>query len=300
MRIRTKLILAIAVPVGLLVAQIVVVNFFIRELQSAVNFISSAHKVIEADFVATELVATMRAEVKQLPARYVTEGGSGSDEIPLRGDWEKLTAEIERIAGSVATKSIDPAILEAVTRAYDTALEEYRQTETVIADDAVDLDTLIERAIFIDKALVSMSDALQTLAIELRKQLQIAVDREREIHDRPVIAGIAIGGLAVLLLLAFTWLVVDRFFVARLTGLSRSMLAIARGNLRWELPTTRGSDEISEMAEALTVFHVRLGNVLAFIGHVVHIPLCAECDRRRLLLDHVVLWSWWRRRKKPW
>ncbi len=180
MRIRTKLILAIAVPVGLLVAQIVVVNVFIRELQSAVTFISSAHKVIEADFVATELVATMRAEVKKLPARYVTEGGSGSDEIPLRGDWEKLIAEIERIAGSVATKSIDPAILEAVTRAYDTALEEYRQTETVIADDAVDLDTLIERAIFIDKALVSMSDALQTLAVELRKQLQIAVDRERE------------------------------------------------------------------------------------------------------------------------
>jgi class 3 adenylate cyclase/PAS domain-containing protein len=254
MRVRTKLILAIAVPVGLLVAQIVVVNAFVRELQSAVSFIASAHKVIEADFVATELVETMRAEVKQLPGRYVTEGASGGDDEPLRQEWKKLTAEIDLIAGSDATKSIDAAILEAVTRAYDTSLAEYRRTEAVIADDAVDMDTLIERAIFIDKALVSMSDALQVLAVELRKQLQIAVDREREIHDRPVIAGIAIGGLAVLLLLAFTWLVVDRFFVARLTGLSRSMLAIARGNLRSELPTDRGSDEISEMAEALTVF----------------------------------------------
>ena len=98
MRIRTKLILAIAVPVGLLVTQIVVVNVFIRELQLAVTFISSAHKVIEADFVATELVATMRAEVKQLPARYVTEGGTDSDETPLGQDWEKLTAEIDLIA----------------------------------------------------------------------------------------------------------------------------------------------------------------------------------------------------------
>jgi len=176
MRIRTKLILAIAVPVGLLVAQIVVVNVFIRELQSAVTFISSAHKVIEADFVATELVATMRAEVKQLPARYVTEGGSDSDETPLRQDWEKLTAEIDLIAESDAIRSIDPAILQAVTHAYDTALDEYRQTETIIADDAVDMDTLIERAIFIDKALDSMSGALQMLAVELRQQLQIALD----------------------------------------------------------------------------------------------------------------------------
>jgi class 3 adenylate cyclase len=254
MRIRTKLILAIAVPIGLLITQIVVVNVFIRELQSAVTFIASAHKVIEADFVATELVATMRAEVKQLPARYITEGESGGGSAPLGHDWERLTAKIDLIAGSDATKSIDPAILDAVTHAHDAALDEYRQTEAVIAGDSADLDTLIERAIFIDKALVSLVEALQVLAVELRKQLQVAVDRERQIHNRPVIAGIAIGGLAVLLLLAFTWLVVDRLFVARLTGLSRSMLAIAGGNLRSELPPAKGGDEISEMAEALTVF----------------------------------------------
>ena len=54
MRIRNKLFLAMAVPVGLLVIQIVLVNVFVRELQSAVTFISSAHSVIEDDFVATE------------------------------------------------------------------------------------------------------------------------------------------------------------------------------------------------------------------------------------------------------
>ena len=64
MRIRNKLFLAMAVPVGLLITQIVVVNFFIRELQSAVTFISSAQTVIESDFVAAELVANLRGEVK--------------------------------------------------------------------------------------------------------------------------------------------------------------------------------------------------------------------------------------------
>jgi nucleotide sugar dehydrogenase len=39
-----------------------------------------------------------------------------------------------------------------------------------------------------------LAKGLDALAVELRKQLQVAVDREREIHDRPIIAGIAVGG----------------------------------------------------------------------------------------------------------
>ncbi len=49
------------------------------------------------------------------------------------------------------------------------------------------------------------------------------------------------------------WLYVGRNLVARLTALSNSMLAIAGGNLKAELPTS-GGDEIGRMAEALTIF----------------------------------------------
>jgi signal transduction histidine kinase/DNA-binding response OmpR family regulator len=69
-----------------------------------------------------------------------------------------------------------------------------------------------------------------------------------------MIAAIVIGSLTVLLLLAFAWLYVDRSLVARLAALSRSMLAIADGNLRAPLPPSAGSDEIAHMAKALTVF----------------------------------------------
>ena len=50
------------------------------------------------------------------------------------------------------------------------------------------------------------------------------------------------------------WLYVGRNLIARLTGLSDSMLAIADGNLRTPLPDTSGSDEITEMSKALVVF----------------------------------------------
>ena len=45
MRIRTKLLLATVVPLALLIIQIAAINTFIRELQSAVTFISSAHSL---------------------------------------------------------------------------------------------------------------------------------------------------------------------------------------------------------------------------------------------------------------
>jgi adenylate cyclase len=49
------------------------------------------------------------------------------------------------------------------------------------------------------------------------------------------------------------WLYVQRNVIARLTGLSGSMLAIADGDLEVPLPSI-GYDEIGQMAEALTVF----------------------------------------------
>ena len=56
MRIRTKLLLTMMVPLALLITQITAVNAFIRELQSAVSFVSSAHSLIEADLAAADLI----------------------------------------------------------------------------------------------------------------------------------------------------------------------------------------------------------------------------------------------------
>ncbi len=67
--------------------------------------------------------------------------------------------------------------------------------------------------------------------------------------------GVVLGS-AVLSLLSsvlVVWLYVDRSLLARLAGLSQSMLAIAGGNLRAPLPTT-GRDEIGRMAKALRLF----------------------------------------------
>ena len=64
----------------------------------------------------------------------------------------------------------------------------------------------------------------------------------------------AVVALSLISSTLIVWLYVNRNLVARLTGLSDSMLAIAGGNLRAPLPAATGNDEIARMAEALTVF----------------------------------------------
>src|SRR5687768_3517271 len=102
MRIRNKLLLAMAVPAGLLVAQIASVSFFVRELQSAGSFISSAHAVIEADFKAVELISALRDEVKQLPSNWVAEQ---DDNESLQPQWDDLKWLIDVIVQSSAAQA---------------------------------------------------------------------------------------------------------------------------------------------------------------------------------------------------
>ena len=242
------------VPVGLLILQILLVNVFIRELQSAVNFISSAHETIENSFAAGDLVSDLRAEAKKLPVSFMNDSALQDENVqPMRVGFELLEERIAAINKGVADQSAADAEA-AVQEAFDHVRSELEATESALSADVTDMDTLLERAIFLDAALVSLSDALGTLTRDLRTDLQNAVDREREIHNRPIIAGIAIGVLTVVMLLVFTWLVVDRHFVARLSSLSRSMLSIAGGDLRAHVPNSAAKDEITEMAEALTVF----------------------------------------------
>ena len=254
MRIRNKLLLAMTVPVGLLILQILLVNVFIRELQTAVNFISSAHETIENSFAADDLVSDLRVAAKQLPVSFMTDSNDKGDDVqPLIAGFELLEARVAAILSNAGDQEGIGAVT-SVQDAFDRVQSELDKTEASLAVDAADMDTLLERAIFLDAALVSLSDALADLIRDLRADLQTAVNREREIHNRPIIAGIAIGVLTVVMLLVFTWLVVDRHFVKRLSILSRSMLAIAGGDLRAHVPDTNSNDEIAEMATALTVF----------------------------------------------
>jgi signal transduction histidine kinase/HAMP domain-containing protein len=255
MRIRNKMLLAMSVPIGLLVVQVFAVNHFVRELQGATSFVASAHDAIEADFNALDLVGKLRQEVKKLPSGAVTDQARWADSRRIRQElFARVNSAVNTVTNTSAAKKIDPGRLQALNAALGQARQGYGQSEELVGRAGGDVNGLIESAIYADRALLSLEDALTATAVDLRRELQQAVNYERAIHDRPVIAGIAIGGAAVLFLLAFAWLYADRHLASRLVALSRSMLAIAAGDLRTPLPDASGKDEIAAMAKALSVF----------------------------------------------
>ena len=95
-----------------------------------------------------------------------------------------------------------------------------------------------------------INDFVQSANTEIEESnLQAAAVQK---FNNNVLIGVVILSLVSSFLIV--WLYVGRNLVARLTGLSDSMLAIAGGNLRASLPAPGGGDEISRMAEALVVF----------------------------------------------
>lgn len=256
MRIRSKLLIAISVPVGLLVLQIGLVNFFVRELQEAVTFISVTQDIIEDAFSSDDLITELRDEAKRLPSSFVSERKAGDEGLrAFNQKFDVLALQLRSILASETTRSAAGPSVVILEEALGTAQSELDDTNAELAL-AGDMDTLLERAVFLDTSLVLLSSTLGELTRDLRGDLQIAVDREREIHNRPIIAGLAVGGLSIFVLLGFTWLVVDRQFVSRLTGLSQSMLSIAAGKLDIEIEKPKGHDEVDEMVRTIETFRI--------------------------------------------
>ena len=161
--------------------------------------------VIEADLKASDLVESIRQEAKRLPSRFVAQADVTEDADAMQRSWDELAAQIELIESSDAGSVVEPEVMGAVTRSFASANREYEDTRTIAKAGSADLETLLERAIVIDKALRSLATALGVLAVDLRAELQSAVDAERKVQNRPIQAAVIIGTVSVLLLAAFTW-----------------------------------------------------------------------------------------------
>jgi signal transduction histidine kinase/ActR/RegA family two-component response regulator len=116
--------------------------------------------------------------------------------------------------------------------------------------------------------LIASGEELILENVDLSRQLTEAVDEllaraKTDIATGNLEAGsvqrvstlimMAVVALSLISSTLIVWLYVGRNLIARLTELSDSMLAIAGGNLRADLPAG-GGDEIGRMAEALLIF----------------------------------------------
>jgi adenylate cyclase len=101
----------------------------------------------------------------------------------------------------------------------------------------------------LSRDLTQAADRLVSLAKRDIAQANEDAQSVQKFSATVLIAAVALSLLSSILIV---WLYVGRSIVSRLTALSRSMLAIAEGNLAASLPTG-GSDEIAEMGRVVEV-----------------------------------------------
>ena len=97
-----------------------------------------------------------------------------------------------------------------------------------------------------------LTQAADRLVLIAKRDIAQANDEARGVQQLSSTVLIAAVALSLLSSIVIVWLYVGRSIVSRLTALSRSMLAIAEGNLATNVPT-RGSDEIAEMGGVVEI-----------------------------------------------
>jgi signal transduction histidine kinase len=126
------------------------------------------------------------------------------------------------------------------------SIPELRSQELGIVTQAT--RNLIENAA-LSRDVTQAADRLVSIA---NRDIALANDEAFAVQRFSSIVLIAAVALSLLSSIVIVWLYVGRNIVSRLTALSRSMLAIAEGNLAANVPTG-GSDEIAEMGGVVEV-----------------------------------------------
>jgi len=155
-----------------------------------------------------------------------------------------------------ATRDLDPHVQQRFEQLINEFVQLISGPESILDARSAELE------------LITRAEALLAENANLSRRLTGAVDHlvsvtgrdiredgKRALTAQRVGRGVLIGVVVMSLLssVLIVWLYVERNLVARLTTLSKSMLAIAGGNLRAPLPSG-GTDEIGRMAKALIVF----------------------------------------------
>ena len=251
MRIRHKLLLTSLVPVVLLVLQVLSVNYFIRELQSAVKYIESAQQLLEVKFQTTESLSKLQERIKSLPLSYTEPTKSHAD---LGMAWLDVENQLKQMWVSPARRTLEEDLVNELNAAASVLSKEIHASQQLLTRSNVDFDSLVEQAIVANDALAVLDQSVEAAAIGLRIQLTQFVDYADRIHNHPTIAGVVIGSLAVLISMLLIWFYVDKNISRRLSTLGESTREVASGNLDAVLPEFNTRDEIGEMSEALHIF----------------------------------------------
>ncbi len=167
--------------------------------------------------------------------------------FPLRRSLNRLEKSLASIAPDLATR-LQPRLAEY--RQYTSGKNSILDAAKMELHHLDFIRTLLDQNVEISTQLTHSVDLLVSLA---NADIQSATAEAFSVQRTSTVIMIAVVVLSLVCSALIVWLYVGRNLIARLTGLSDSMLAIANGDLTARIPTG-GTDEINDMARALLVF----------------------------------------------
>jgi adenylate cyclase len=208
--------------------------------------------------LAEAIAAYIPQQKAQLEISAVNDALLKTAVAPTPGDLALMSFALRRSVDSLA--AVTPEIDEKLRTRFRQRVDEF--------EGLIEGPKSILKARADELAVLAEGGKLLAENNQLSRRLTAAVDRLVAAADRDIAeagreaatvqrygTGVVLGSalLSLLSSVLIVWLYVDRNLLARLAGLSQSMLAIAGGNLRAPLPGA-GRDEIGRMTEALRQF----------------------------------------------
>lgn len=201
-----------------------------------------------------ENVLLLRSQVNRLVS-LLSEAGHVADTASLDSSRERYETLVEATSSNLERlpTSLDTSIVDTLID----ALREIGGGKESIFDIRRDELVNREHAQKLQMESQILSERLNLVALNLVNEAESAAytasSETRQSIEQGESTLLILAGISFLVALLITWLYVLRILVSRLTGLSKTTLAIAEGQLDTPIEA-RGNDEVFDMANALTVF----------------------------------------------
>ena len=259
MKIRGKVLMAFSVGLALLVLQASATSYFISQLKTAVVTLDRAVHASKAAAAAVYSIESMQAELsaysdfRALPALL--------DTIEVyKTDIDDQIATIKETS-QLLHKS--PAATDAISAALQVTNQEYTAL-TALPVSSTNEEALYEHLLYVEESLDGLAEESSKLIVTYEETLEIALQTQRDIRDRPTQAAFILCAAAAILLTLYAL-----YFSSQLTGRIRSLAirlqALTTGSIGQPPLVVEGSDELANLAASMNTMERKLIDVIVNI-----------------------------------
>jgi methyl-accepting chemotaxis protein len=273
MSIRYKLLAGFSVALVVLAIQVVAVNFFVYQLQGAAKSLAELAAAQKSQLASKEMIGSMRTLLEKIPDMPDPQKGL----ISLTGQWDQVSAGSAFLMKQTPSLS-HSASLTKLQASADQAADSFSKYKSALAAKATNQDEFFKQMIFFDEKLQGLHTVFDQVGEEIGNQLKAALQLEKQVHNRPVQAGILIGVIAAGLIMVFALLFSKRL-VEPIKRMAEAARKIAAGDIDQKI-SYHSTDAVGLLARSFEEMSRSLQGVVDETAVLIRAAQGGRLDKR--------------------